>query len=81
MNNKEIFDRIQDIFRSVFDDQSLEIKRSTTSSDIEDWDSLNHINLVVAIEKEFNTKFSLEDIQALEDVGAMADVVEKRINS
>jgi len=80
MDSAEIFNRIQDIFRNVFDDQKLIIERSTNSESIEDWDSLNHINLIVAMEKEFSTRFSLEDIQGLKDVGEMADLINKRIN-
>jgi acyl carrier protein len=79
MNNQEIFEKIQTIFRNVFDNPELNIERSTNSSSIEDWDSLNHINLVVAIEKEFKTRFDLKDIQSLKDVGEMTDLVEKKI--
>jgi acyl carrier protein len=50
-------------------------KDSTNSSDIDDWDSLNHINLVVAIESELSIKFDLEELYFLKNVGAMIDLI------
>ena len=57
MSREEIFNGVQDIFRDIFDEDDMIIEDSTNSDDIEDWDSLNHINLVSAIEKEFKIKF------------------------
>ena len=54
MSEQEILSAVQDIFRDNFDDDSLEINRSTCADDIEDWDSLEQINLLTAIEKKFN---------------------------
>ena len=75
MMRDEIFDSLQNIFRDIFDDEDLIISNSTNSDEIEDWDSLNHINLVSAIEKEFNIKFALGELMALKDVGAMVDLM------
>ena len=63
----------------VFDDDEIVLTDETTADDIEDWDSLEQINLLVAIEKQFNIKFQLADVADLENVGAMADLVEKLI--
>ena len=57
MSIEEVFNGVQDIFRDIFDEDDMIIEDSTNSDDIEDWDSLNHINLVSAIEKEFKIKF------------------------
>lgn len=75
MNRDEIFESLQKIFIDIFDDDDLIILDSTNSDEIEDWDSLNHINLVSAIEKEFNIKFALGELMALKDVGAMVDLM------
>ncbi len=80
MSREEIFLKVQDIFRDIFDEDDLEIQESTSSDDIEDWDSLNHINLVSAIEKEFNIRFALGELQSLKDVGAMIDLMEKKLS-
>ena len=69
MTEQEILNAVQDIFRDNFDDDTLEITRSTCADDIEDWDSLEQINLLTAIEKKFNIKFKLADVRGLKDVG------------
>ena len=71
--------RIQDIFRDVFDDETLALSRQTGADDIEDWDSLAHVSLVVAMEKEFGIKFSLDDLQKIMNVGSMVDVIESKL--
>ena len=75
MTRNEVFSGIQDIFRDIFDADDLVISSTTNSDEIEDWDSLNHINLVSAIEKEFKIKFALGELMALKDVGAMVDLM------
>jgi acyl carrier protein len=75
MNRKEILNDVQDIFRDIFDDDELLLQDSTNSDDIEDWDSLNHINLVSAIEKEFEIRFALGELNELKDVGGMIDLM------
>jgi acyl carrier protein len=62
-------DRLQGVFRDVFDDNSIVLVDSMTADDINDWDSLTHISLVVASEKEFNTRFALREVKALKNVG------------
>ena len=79
MTRKEIFDGVQDIFRDIFDEDDMVIEDKTTSDDIEDWDSLNHINLVSAIEKEFEIRFALGELMALKDVGAMIDLMIEKL--
>ena len=80
MSNEEVFSKIQDIFRDLFDDKTLEIRNETNSSHIEDWDSLNNINLLVAIEKEFDIKFTINELQSLNDVGAMIELMMSKLN-
>lgn len=66
------------IFREVFDDDSIVVKRETTADDIDDWDSLSHLNLVIAVEMKFGIKFALGELQALKNVGDMADLIVKK---
>ncbi len=79
MTREELFEEITAIFRDVFDDDSLVITDETNSEDIEDWDSLEHINLVVAMEKKFNMKFNIKEVGELKNVGEMADLILKRL--
>ena len=79
MTREEIFDKVQDIFRDIFDEDDLVIQDTTSSSDIEDWDSLNHINLISAIEKEFGIRFALGELQELKDVGILIDLIIEKI--
>lgn len=66
------------IFRQVFDDDTLRVSRNTTANDIEEWDSLTHINLVVAVEMKFRIKFALGELQSLKNVGDMLDLIIKK---
>ena len=73
MIREEVFNGVQDIFRDIFDEDGMVIENSTNSETIEDWDSLNHINLVSAIEKEFKIKFALKELSTLNNVGSIID--------
>ena len=75
MDEKTILAAVQDIFRDNFDDEELVITRETCADDIEDWDSLEQINLLTAIEKKFSIKFKLADVRDLKDVGDLLDLV------
>ena len=79
MTGNEILAQMQLIFRDFFDDDSLQIVRNTSAKDVEDWDSLAQINLVVAFEKEFHVKFSLQELLTLSNVGDMADLIARKV--
>jgi acyl carrier protein len=79
MNIEKILEGMQEIFRDIFDDAALIINRETSSEDIEDWDSLAQINLVVSMEKEFKVKFTLLELANLHNVGDMADLIENKL--
>ena len=65
MNRDDYINKLQDIFRDIFDDYNLVINESTSSDDIEDWDSLTQISLTTAIEKEFEVKFTIQEFMEL----------------
>lgn len=75
MDEKTILAAVQDIFRDNFDDEELVITRETCADDIEDWDSLEQINLLTAIEKKFGLKFQLADVRGLANVGDLLDLI------
>ena len=77
MDMQKILADVQEIFRDNFDDEELEITRETCADDIEDWDSLEQINLLTAIEKKFGLKFKLEDVRGLKNVGDLLDLVQR----
>ena len=79
MTRSEIYEELTEIIRDIFDDDELVIGDETTADDIEDWDSLEQINLLVAIEKRFNIKIRLGDVSGLENVGRMVDLIERLI--
>lgn len=79
--NINILANVQEVFREVFDDESIVINNDTTSTDIEDWDSLAHIHLVVALEQRFKIKFALGESLTLKNVGEMIDLIEEKYNA
>ncbi len=78
MDKKEVFRRLNKVFRDVFDDDSITVNPKTTADDIEDWDSLEHITLISAVEREFKMKFKMGEISSMKNVGEMADIVAAR---
>ena len=79
MTEQAILESIKEIFRDNFDDDTLVITRDTCADDIEDWDSLEQINLLTAIEKKFQIKFKLADVRGLKDVGDLLDLVGRMV--
>tara|TARA_B100000767_G_scaffold275233_1_gene311160 strand:- start:1367 stop:1621 length:255 start_codon:yes stop_codon:yes gene_type:complete len=80
MTREQMLEKVESIFRDIFDEDELTVVDSTNSDDIEDWDSLNHINLVTSIERAFEIKFTLEELTNLADVGAMVDLMIRKIS-
>ena len=67
----DVHTRLTTIFRDVFDDESLVLRDDLTAEDVENWDSLTHINLIVAIEKEFRIRFTTAEVSGLKNVGEL----------
>lgn len=80
MTRENIINDLEVIFQDIFDDESIVLTESTNSDDIEDWDSLEQINLLVAIEKKYSIKFKLDDVAKLENVGDMVNLILKLLN-
>ena len=80
MTLDEIKSELTEIIRDVLDDKTIALTRETTANDIEDWDSLAHINIIVAIEEEFRIKFNLNELKSLQNVGDMMDLIQVKIS-
>lgn len=78
LTKEEIYKALDEVFQDVFDDESIHVGPETTADDIEDWDSLEHINLVVAIENRFGMKFNMNEVTSLKNVGEMVDLISER---
>ena len=79
MDSKTILGKIQSIVQDILDNESLNINEQTEATDVEGWDSLTHIQLVVAIEKKFKCRFTSKEIQNWRNVGEMiSSIIEKQ---
>lgn len=78
MTRQEIITGINEVFRDVFDDETISVTDETTANDIEDWDSLEHINLILAVEERFGMKFTMGEVTGMKNVGEMLDILEQR---
>ena len=81
MEKKAILEEVNEIFKEIFDDETLVITEETTAKDIEDWDSFEHINLIVAIEQRFHIKFNMKEVSDMKNVGEMIGIIEQRIQN
>lgn len=75
MKREEIFEKLNKIFEEEFEEEDICLNDQTTAEDIEDWDSLAQINLVVKIESVFKVKFKMQEIYSWENVGQMVDMI------
>ena len=78
MDAKELKKRLTEVFRDVFDDDSIVITADTTADDIEDWDSIEHITLIGAVEDEFGMKFKMGEVSGMNNVGEMMKIITAR---
>lgn len=70
-------EQLNQVFRRVFDDPSLDVSTETTANDVPGWDSLSHVNLIVVVEQTFKVKFSNKELLALQNVGDLVACVER----
>jgi len=79
MTREDIFDRLTEVFIDVFDEVDITLSDNTTADDIDEWDSLEHITLITAVEKEFKIRFKMSEVSSMKNVGEMVDIIESRI--
>lgn len=75
MTREEIYDKLNEVFQDVFDDEELTVNDATVAADVDGWDSLEHINLIVAVERCFGIKFTMGETTGLKNVGEMVDKI------
>jgi len=78
MDEQAIYDRLAKIFEDVFDEDSIKITPELTARDVDGWDSLTHIRLMLTVEKAFKIKFSASEIGKLENVGDLVKLIKAR---
>jgi len=76
-----IFERMQMVFRDVFDEESLVLRDNLTAADVENWDSLTHINLIVGIEREFKARFTTAEVGSMTNAGDLENLVRKKVGA
>ena len=80
MQREDILKKVNEVFKDIFDDESIVVTDETTANDIEEWDSLTHINLIASIEDTFKIKFSLADVVSFKKVGDMIDKIDEKLS-
>ena len=75
----DIYERLNGVFREFFDDDEIELEPDTTADDIEDWDSLNHITLMAAVEDEFGIRFTMGEVSGMKNVGEMVEIIKRKM--
>ena len=78
VNEVEIYSKLKDVFADVFDDESVELGPNLTAKDVDGWDNLSHIRLILTVEKTFKVKFSTSEIGNLKNVGDMVTLIKER---
>ena len=81
MSRDEIYTRLNEVFRDVFDRDDITVNDETTAADVEGWDSLIHITLMDAVEEEFDIRFDMKTVVKMKNVGEMVDFIEKNIEA
>lgn len=79
MNTEQLYERLNGVFRDVFDDDNITVSAGTTANDIDDWDSLEHIRLIAAVEDEFGIRFKMGEVSTMKNVGDMVEIIKKKM--
>ena len=81
MSKEEIYTKLNEVFRDVFDDETLTVSETTSAEDIDDWDSLTHISLIAAVEAEFGIRFDMKSVLKMKNAGEMAEKIAELIQN
>jgi len=78
MNRNDIFLKVKTVFEDILDEIEIDLVEATTAEDVEDWDSLTHIQIITEIEKQFSVRFSTRDIEGLKNIGDMVNLISSK---
>jgi acyl carrier protein len=79
MDNPEIYQKLTSVFHEVFDEESIVVRPDLTADDVEEWDSLSHIRLVLSVERAFGCRFSASEISKLKNVEGLVELIRAKI--
>jgi acyl carrier protein len=79
MQQQQIYAQLTSIFHDIFDDDTLVLTPEMTAASVQEWDSFNHINLIVAVEAHFKIKFQTAELESMNSVGHLVDLIEKKL--
>lgn len=80
MDRQQVYEKVLEICREVFDNEELELFENTTMDDVEEWDSLSHLTLISTIEENFDIEFKMDDIMNANEIGSLVDTIAKNIS-
>jgi acyl carrier protein len=79
MQQQDIYAQLTTIFRDLFDDDAIVLSPGLTASDVPEWDSFNHINLIVSVESRFGVKFQTAELESMHTVGHLVDLIQAKL--
>ena len=79
MQQEDLYTQLTAIFRDLFDDDTITLRPGLTAADIPEWDSFNHINLIVAVEARFGVKFQTAELESMQTVGHLVDIIQSKL--
>jgi acyl carrier protein len=79
MHQQDIYAQLTPLFHDLFDDDTLALTPGLTAADVPEWDSFNHINLIVAVESRFGIKFHTAELESMHTVGHLADLIQSKL--
>jgi acyl carrier protein len=81
MESSEVYSKLNDLFRNVFDNDEMIVTPELTASDVDGWDSLRHVRLMLTIERAFGIKFSAYEVNKLRNVGQLATLIQDKVGA
>ncbi len=81
MSEQDVINGLETVFHEVFDDEEISVSRELTANDVAEWDSFNHVRLIVAAEEHFNVTFSTGEVADLRNVGELIDLISKHLSN
>lgn len=80
MNRQEILTKIEEVLSQVLDAEDLQLLEDTTADTVKDWDSINHVRLLVGLERELGLQFETDEVNSVQNVGELIDVIQRKLH-